>query len=128
VQILFIFSLLFAILVAAFAVMNSNPVIIKLFWMEIPSSQGVVILGSAAIGAIVVSLLGILSKVKSTLKIRELNNKIKQLEHKLEEYKKGVLNEEEKTSIPVVFEENIDDNSNSMDKVIKDDIEIDEKL
>ena len=127
-QILFIFSLLFAILVAAFAVMNSNPVIIKLFWMEIPSSQGVVILGSAAIGAIVVSLLGILSKVKSTLKIRELNNKIKQLEHKLEEYKKGVLNEEEKTSIPVVFEENIDDNSNSMDKVIKDDIEIDEKL
>jgi len=86
-QILFIISLAFAILVSIFAVMNSDPVTIKLLWKQFEFSQAIVILGSAAFGAIIVAFLGTFSKVKSSLKIRELQNKIKNLEKKIEELK-----------------------------------------
>lgn len=84
-QVLFIFSLVFAILVSIFAVMNSDPVTIKLLWKQYEFSQAIVILGSAAFGAIIVALLGIVNRVKTTLKVRELQNKIKGLEKELEE-------------------------------------------
>lgn len=84
-QILFIFSLIFAILVSIFAVMNSDPVTIKLLWKQFEFSQAIVILGSAAFGAIIVALMGMVSRVKSTLKVRELQNKIKGLEKEVEE-------------------------------------------
>ncbi|WP_432401238.1 LapA family protein [Wukongibacter sp. M2B1] len=86
-QILFIFSLVFAILVSIFAVMNSDPVTIKLLWKQFEFSQAIIILGSAAIGAIIVALLGMVNRVKSSLKIRELQNKIKGLENQLAEFK-----------------------------------------
>ncbi|WP_432665393.1 lipopolysaccharide assembly protein LapA domain-containing protein [Wukongibacter baidiensis] len=86
-QILFIFSLVFAILVSVFAVMNSDPVTIKLLWKQYEFSQAIIILGSAAIGAIIVALLGMVNRVKSGFKIRELQNKIKGLEKELEEFK-----------------------------------------
>lgn len=100
-QILFIFSLLFAILVAIFAVLNSDPVTINLLWKEIPSRQSIVILGSAAIGAIIVALLGTFNKVKSSLKIRELNNKIKVLEKRIEELDKEEISKEEDKNLGV---------------------------
>ncbi|MCG8541981.1 MAG: LapA family protein [Clostridia bacterium] len=105
-QILFIFSLIFAILVSVFAVMNSEPVTIKLLWKQFEFSQAIVILGSAAFGAIIVAFLGIVNRVKASLKIRELQNKVKILEKEIEEIKPvDPLNtEEDKIS-------NIDDNS-----------------
>lgn len=86
-QILFILSLIFAILVSIFAVMNSDPVTIKLLWKQFEFSQAIIILGSAAIGATIVALLGMVNRVKSSLKIRELQNRIKGLEKQLEEFK-----------------------------------------
>ena len=105
-QILFIFSLIFAILVSVFAVMNSEPVTIKLLWKQFEFSQAIVILGSAAFGAIIVAFLGIVNRVKASLKIRELQNKVKILEKEIEEIKPvDPLNtEEDKIS-------NIDDDS-----------------
>ncbi|MCT4564006.1 MAG: LapA family protein [Maledivibacter sp.] len=94
-QILFIFSLVFAILVSIFAVMNSEPVTIKLLWKEFQFSQAIVILGSAVFGAVIVALLGVFNKVKSSLKIRELQNKIKSLEKEIQELKPAeTINEE----------------------------------
>lgn len=94
-QILFIFSLIFAILVSIFAVMNSEPVTIKLLWKEFQFSQAIVILGSAVFGAVIVALLGVFNKVKSSLKIRELQNKIKSLEKEIQELKPDeTINEE----------------------------------
>ncbi len=84
-QVLFIFSLIFAILVSIFAVMNSDPVTIKILWKQYEFSQAIVILGSAAFGAIIVAFLGIVNRVKTRLKVRELQNKIKGLEKELEE-------------------------------------------
>lgn len=79
----FIFSLFFSVLVAIFAVLNSNVVLIKLYWVDYQLSQSLVILFSAVLGALVATFLGIFSKIKSTLKIRELNFVVKSLEQKI---------------------------------------------
>ncbi len=92
-QILFVISLLFAILVSIFAVMNSDTVTIRLLWREYPFSQAIVILGSASVGAIIVALLGTFNKIKSSFKIRELNNKVKSLEKEIDELKPKPLDE-----------------------------------
>ena len=81
-QIWFVFSLLFSILVAIFAVLNSNVVPIKLYWVDYQLSQSLVILFSAVLGALIAIFLGVFNKIKSTLKIRELNLKVKSLEQK----------------------------------------------
>lgn len=112
-QILFIFSLIFAILVSIFAVMNSDPVTIKLLWKQFQFSQAIVILGSAVFGAVIVALLGVFSKVKSSLKIRELHNKIKNLEKEIEELKPA-----ENLSLELNEENTIDNNVENIEKDI----------
>lgn len=79
----FIFSLLISILVAIFAVLNSNVVLIKLYWVDYQLSQSLVILLSAVLGALIATFSGIFNKIKSTLKIRELNYIVKSLEQKI---------------------------------------------
>lgn len=82
-RIWFIFSLFFSVLVAIFAVLNSNVVLIKLYWVDYQLSQSLVILFSAVLGGLITSFLGIFSKIRSTLKIRELNSLVKILEQKI---------------------------------------------
>jgi uncharacterized integral membrane protein len=82
-RIWFVFSLFFSVLIAIFAVLNSNVVLIKLYWVDYQLSQSLVILFSAVLGAMISSFLGIFSKVRSTLKIRELNYLVKSLEQKI---------------------------------------------
>jgi uncharacterized integral membrane protein len=67
-----------------FAVSNSEIVTIRFMWKQIQLSQSVVILGSAALGAVIIALIGTFSKVKSSLKVRELKKQVKDLEIKLE--------------------------------------------
>lgn len=82
-RIWFIFSLFFSILVAVFAVLNSEVVPIKLYWVDYHLSQSLVILLSAVLGALITTFSSIFSKIKSRLKIRELNILIRTLEQKL---------------------------------------------
>lgn len=81
----FIFSLFFSIIVTVFAVLNSEVVTIKLFWVNYQLSQSLVILISAVLGATIAVFLGIFSKVKSRLIIRELNNEILVLKQEIVE-------------------------------------------
>lgn len=90
-QIWFVLSLLFSILVATFAVLNSNVVPIKLYWVDYQLSQSLVILLSAIFGAMIAMFLGIFSKVKSTLKIRELNLTVNSLEQKNTELNSQII-------------------------------------
>lgn len=96
----FIFSLFFSVLVAIFAVLNSNVVPIKLYWVDYQLSQSLVILLSAVLGALIATFLGIFSKIRSTLKIRELNFMVKNLEQKILE-----LNNEK--TVPQISDSNI---------------------
>jgi uncharacterized integral membrane protein len=97
-QIWFIVSLIFSLIVAAFAVLNSEVVTIKLFWANYELSQSVVIIISAALGAFVAFFLSLFSKLKSTLKIRELTNNLKNAEKKNELLSNAVKTHEQKAS------------------------------
>ncbi|BEP29121.1 LapA family protein [Helicovermis profundi] len=79
-QFTFIISLLFAIIVALFALLNAETVTINVLFSKFQTSQAVVILVSASLGAIVVYLLSVFKKIKSTMKIKESEKKFKTLE------------------------------------------------
>ncbi|MHB8074404.1 LapA family protein [Desulfosporosinus fructosivorans] len=105
-RIWFIFSLFFSVLVAIFAVLNSNVVLIKLYWVDYQLSQSLVILFSAVLGGLITSFLGIFSKIRSTLKIRELNFAVKSLEQKIIE-----LNNQ--NTVPKISDSTISNDSES---------------
>ncbi len=116
-QIWFIFSLFLSVLVAIFAVLNSNVVPIRLYWVDYQLSQSLVILLSAVLGALIATFSGLFSKIRSTLKIRELNSVVKSLEQKIIDLKS-------QNTLPIINESNItsDDseanNNDRKDKVL----------
>jgi uncharacterized integral membrane protein len=115
--------LVFALLVAMFAYLNSAPVNL---WLPFVGSrevvQSFVILGSATAGAIIVLLAGMVAQVKNMIKVRELNNKIKELESKRDEANK---NSEE----AIKREENLQKELNHIkEKIEKQGVEHKEKV
>lgn len=89
----FVLALIFALIVAVFALQNAGAVDISFLNMELSISQALVILISAVFGALVVALLSLIRWIKCQTKIKssaktitalELENK--QLKMKLEEY------------------------------------------
>ncbi|MGB3367320.1 MAG: LapA family protein [Acidaminobacteraceae bacterium] len=78
-QFTIIFSLIFAVLVAIFALVNRDMVTVDIFFTQFQTPQAVVILGSAFLGAILIYLLGVVKKIKSGFKYKELEKKIKVL-------------------------------------------------
>ncbi|NLK73190.1 MAG: DUF1049 domain-containing protein [Clostridiales bacterium] len=86
-QFWFILSLVFAVLIALFAVLNSDEVTLNLVITTLSTRQSVIILASAAIGAIIASFIGMFRTLKSSLKIRDLNHQIKELQQNLEKLK-----------------------------------------
>lgn len=96
----FIISLVFAIIVAVFALRNGGDVNIDFLFAKVQVSQAIVIFVSAALGAIIVTILGLVRHVKLTIKIKEqskqisfLENEKQLLENKIEEIRvKDVAN------------------------------------
>ncbi len=87
----FVVALFFALIVAVFALQNAGAVDISFLTMELSVSQALVILISAAFGALVVFLLSLFrwficqSKIKTSAKtINVLEQENKQLKMKLE--------------------------------------------
>lgn len=76
----FILSLFFAIVVALFALKNANSVLIDFIFAEIEVSQAIVIFVSAALGAVIVMLLGLVRQIRLSIKIKEQGKKIESLE------------------------------------------------
>lgn len=100
----FIISLLFAVLVAIFAIQNAGSVEINFLFTTFTISQAVVILCSAIIGAIILLLLSLIKQIKQNMKIKQLNKEIEllteekdKLRAKLDEHSLG--NAEEKEEI-----------------------------
>lgn len=94
-QITLIISLVFAVIIAIFAVANSEAVSINLIFVTYEMSQAIVILISSIIGAISVFLLNMVSKIKSSRNTKRLNNEIKSLKSQLKLYEDQI--QEEKT-------------------------------
>lgn len=76
----FILSLLFAIIVTIFAIQNSDSVAINFLFAKVEISQALVIFISAALGAIIVTILGLVRQFKLTRKIKDQEKVVKGLE------------------------------------------------
>lgn len=83
-QVTLIISLVFAIFIALFAAINGGEVTINLFFWQLEGvSQAMVILASAAFGAILVYLSGMMNKFKQARKVKDLEKKLTGLEKEL---------------------------------------------
>ena len=87
-QFTFIFSLIFAVIVAVFALLNPGTVTVNVLFARFQTSQAVVILFSAFLGAILVYLLDLVKKIKSGFKNKELEKKVKGLVLEMEKITK----------------------------------------
>lgn len=83
-QVNLIISMVFAVIIALFAVANSEPVSINLIFKTYELSQAVVILVSAVVGALMVFVLNLVSKAKQAMKAKNLKKEIKELNNQLE--------------------------------------------
>lgn len=119
----FIFSLIFAALVAIFALANADKVAIDFLFTKVQISQAIVIFISTILGAVIVALLGAFKTLKLKKEIKELNKQIEPLKLEkenltslLEERGEEIikLNEEiktikgEKENSKSIFEDNIE--------------------
>jgi uncharacterized integral membrane protein len=84
-QVWFVVSLLFSIVIAIFAALNSDVVTIRLLFARYELSQSIVIILSAVLGAVIAIFFGLFGKVKGAMKTRELNSEIKYYKSKNEE-------------------------------------------
>ncbi|MCR4402218.1 MAG: lipopolysaccharide assembly protein LapA domain-containing protein [Firmicutes bacterium] len=84
-QVVTVIGLAFALLVAVFAIQNSMPVTVTfLRWRLTDVSLALVILGSAAAGALVIALLGAVREIGLRLSLRSLRGRAERLTHELE--------------------------------------------
>ncbi len=109
-QIWFVFSLIFAAIVTLFAVLNADVVTIKLFWSNFELSQSLVILMSAALGSVITIFLGIFSRIKSRIKIMDLNSQLGIANQKIDLLNKSIDAHEKKA------EENVPQETEKADK------------
>lgn len=82
-QVMFIVSLVFAIIITIFALTNANPVIINLIFYKFEASQALVIFISAALGAVIVTSLGLVNHIKLKSQIKTLRKTNEELSAKI---------------------------------------------
>ncbi len=80
-----IVALLFSLLVAIFAIVNNEPVTINFLFATMETSAVLVILGSAAAGALIMGFLSLIRNIKVNAKTRELKEKVAELEKQIKE-------------------------------------------
>lgn len=79
-----IFALLFAVVVAVFAVNNNAVVTLQFLLWSFRASLVLVILGSAALGAGIIGILGFFKQLSLNMKLWDLQGKKRKLETQLE--------------------------------------------
>lgn len=89
-QFLFIISLIFAVFVAIFALINGDQVAVNLFFYKFESSLALIILSSAVLGALIAGLLGIAQHIKLRMEIRRLNKENQEMIKKNQDLEKSV--------------------------------------
>ncbi|SCG82548.1 hypothetical protein DW1_0941 [Proteiniborus sp. DW1] len=111
-EIRFIISLLFSIIVAVFAIQNAGNVEINFLFAKFTISQAIVILASAIVGALIVLLLGLIKQIKQNMKIKQLN---KEIESIIEERDKLQTRVDELTSGSIQNEETVEETIKELD-------------
>lgn len=83
IQVMFLVSLVFAIIITVFALTNANPVVINLLFYKFEASQVLVIFISAALGAVIVTSLGLVNHIKLKSQIKTLRKANEELAAKI---------------------------------------------
>jgi uncharacterized integral membrane protein len=114
-QLYLVGALIFAVIVALFAVQNTTMVAISFLFWEFKISLVLVILGAAAIGALCVFLVGTFKNFGAWRKQKELEGKNKLLSQKVDEleYKLKEIKEKEETL------NNINNESNTGEEAVQ---------
>lgn len=81
----FILSLIFAAIVAIFALNNSDVVLINLLFTEVEISQAIVILISAILGAVIAAIFSGVRSIRANRKVKRLNHEITELNERNKE-------------------------------------------
>lgn len=79
-----IVALLFSLLIAVFAIVNNEVVAVNFLFNTVEVSLVLLILGSAAIGAVIMIFLSLVRHVRVGFQMRDLKKRINQLEEELE--------------------------------------------
>lgn len=77
--------LVLAVVIATFSVQNSGEAVVKFIWWQFQSSLVVVILISAALGAIMAIFLSLPGTFRLRMRLREQSQRIAELEQRLHE-------------------------------------------
>lgn len=85
-QLLFVVGLIFAVMVTAFAMANAKPVVINLLFTKFEASQALLVFFSAAMGAIVVTFMGLIRHFKLTGELRTLRKENEKLRNQSKFY------------------------------------------
>lgn len=83
----FVLSLIFAVLVAIFAIQNAVTVEINFLFARFTISQALIILISAIVGAIVVLLISLMNQMSQRKKNKELIKEVEDLKKEIEDMK-----------------------------------------
>ena len=80
----FVVSLVVALIVAVFALLNSEPVAINFLFKKAVISQALVILISVLVGALIVALLGSIKRFKMSAALKDEKHRVAELEKVIE--------------------------------------------
>ena len=83
VQVGIIFALLFSLVIAVFALANMQPIVINYLFGQDEISVVLIILGSAALGALTIGVLNLVWRVKTGFRFREYERKVENLSEKV---------------------------------------------
>lgn len=75
-----VLTLIFAIIISAFAIFNASVVTVSFFFAKVDLSLAIVIIGSALIGALVIWFFDAFKKMKTKKQIKDLNKRNTELE------------------------------------------------
>lgn len=105
-QLYLIGGLIFSFFVAIFALWNSTQIIIRFpFVGEFATSQALVIIGSATLGALIIMIFSLVKNIKMNLQIKKQMKTIKDYEQIIDKMKKQIeenqMKEEKKIPNPV---------------------------
>ncbi len=87
-QIGVILGLLFGFVIAFFAVLNTDAVIISYYFGELETSAALLVLASAALGAITVGMLGLVKHIRTGFALWDYKNKLQRLNKEIEGLKR----------------------------------------
>lgn len=114
----FIFSLIFAAIIALFALSNSEKVLIDFFFTEVQVSQAIVILISTLFGAVIVATSAWVKSLKLKKEIKSLNKIVADKEENNKELRVSMETLEEEKNRLEILVDSLEEDKDKLENVL----------